>query len=160
MRAYHIARGAGLAGLTLREQPIPELAATEALVRVRASALSQEALVSIPEHLSYEQAATLPCAAVTAWHALSDGPGVQPGETVLTLGRAGCRCSPFNSRSCSEPASSPPPLVGLLGDGEAPASVEPRACGYPERPCVRWRSAVVRTSQLWLARSPPTISTP
>jgi NADPH:quinone reductase-like Zn-dependent oxidoreductase len=170
MRAYHISPGAGLAGLALREQPIPEPAPAEALVRVRASALnyrellvardayplplkpdlipvsdgagevvavgrdvtrvvpgdrvmaaifprwldgpfgievsaqlggsldgmlteyaalSQDALVPIPEDLSYEQAATLPCAAVTAWHALSGGRGVQPGETVLTLGSGG-----------------------------------------------------------------------
>jgi NADPH:quinone reductase-like Zn-dependent oxidoreductase len=28
---------------------------------------NEEGLVSIPAHLSYEEAATLPCAAVTAW---------------------------------------------------------------------------------------------
>ena len=170
MRAYHLTPGAGLAGLTLHEQSVPEPARTEALVRVRASALNyrelnvarntyplplkpdlipvsdgagevvaigpevtrvqpgdrvmasifprwldgpfdlevsaqlggsldgmlteyaalgQDALVPIPEHLSYEQAATLPCAAVTAWHALTGGRGVQPGETVLTLGSGG-----------------------------------------------------------------------
>jgi NADPH:quinone reductase-like Zn-dependent oxidoreductase len=170
MRAYHISPGAGLASLKLREEPTPEPAATEALVRVRASALNfrellvardtyplplkpdlipvsdgagevvavgrdvtrvqvgdrvtasifprwldgpfgidvsaqlggsldgmlteyavldQQALVPIPEHLSYEQAATLPCAGVTAWHALSSGRGVRPGETVLTLGSGG-----------------------------------------------------------------------
>jgi NADPH:quinone reductase-like Zn-dependent oxidoreductase len=53
------------------------------------AALDQDALVSIPQHLSYEQAATLPCAAVTAWHALTGGRGVRPGETVLTLGSGG-----------------------------------------------------------------------
>ncbi|HEY3726208.1 MAG TPA: NAD(P)-dependent alcohol dehydrogenase, partial [Solirubrobacteraceae bacterium] len=170
MRAYHLTPGAGLAGLALREQSVPDPAPTEALVRVRATALNyrellvardtyalplkrdlipvsdgagevvavgaevtrvqpgdrvmaaifprwldgpfdlevsaqlggsldgmlteyaaldQDALVCIPEHLSYEQAATLPCAAVTAWHALSGGRGVHPGETVLTLGSGG-----------------------------------------------------------------------
>jgi NADPH:quinone reductase-like Zn-dependent oxidoreductase len=170
MRAYHLSPGAGVAGLTLREQPIPEPSPTEALVRVRASALNyrelsvardtyplplkrdlipvsdgagevvavgaevarvqpgdrvmasifprwlagpfdlevsaqlggsldgmlteyavvdQDALVPIPEHLSYEQAATLPCAGVTAWHAVSGGRGVRPGECVLTLGSGG-----------------------------------------------------------------------
>src|SRR6266446_5791465 len=43
--------------------------------------ISVEALVSMPEHLTFEEAATLPCAAVTAWSALS---GVKAGETVLT----------------------------------------------------------------------------
>src|SRR5437868_4568993 len=33
-------------------------------------AFNQEGLVRIPDHLSFEEAATLPCAAVTAWHAL------------------------------------------------------------------------------------------
>jgi NADPH:quinone reductase-like Zn-dependent oxidoreductase len=48
----------------------------------------QHALVKIPEHLSYEEAATLPCAALTAWNALSTG-GLIPGQTVLTLGTGG-----------------------------------------------------------------------
>jgi NADPH:quinone reductase-like Zn-dependent oxidoreductase len=51
--------------------------------------LDADALVRIPDHLSYEQAATLPCAAVTAWHALTGGRGLQAGETVLTLGSGG-----------------------------------------------------------------------
>nr|WP_237225658.1 NAD(P)-dependent alcohol dehydrogenase [Rubinisphaera sp. JC750] len=50
---------------------------------------SQESLVSIPEYLSYEQAATLPCAAVTAWHALFVSGELQPGQTVLLLGTGG-----------------------------------------------------------------------
>lgn len=51
--------------------------------------LPEEGLVSIPEHVSFEEAATLPCAAVTAWHALVDSGGIKPGETVLTLGTGG-----------------------------------------------------------------------
>jgi NADPH:quinone reductase-like Zn-dependent oxidoreductase len=47
------------------------------------------ALVAIPDHLSYEQAATLPCAAVTAFNALTGGRGLNAGETVLTLGSGG-----------------------------------------------------------------------
>lgn len=53
------------------------------------AAFSEEGLVLIPEHLSYEEAATLPCAGVTAWHALVDSGNLQPGETVLTLGTGG-----------------------------------------------------------------------
>ena len=49
--------------------------------------LPEAALVSIPEHLSYEEAATLPCAAVTAWNALLGSPrSLQAGDDVLTLG--------------------------------------------------------------------------
>ncbi len=51
--------------------------------------VSQEALVSIPEYLSFEAAATLPCAAVTAWSALAGPAPVSPGDTVLTLGSGG-----------------------------------------------------------------------
>jgi NADPH:quinone reductase-like Zn-dependent oxidoreductase len=51
--------------------------------------LSADGLVHIPEHLSYEEAATLPCAAVTAWNALFVSGGVRPGESVLTLGTGG-----------------------------------------------------------------------
>ncbi|RYF76525.1 MAG: NAD(P)-dependent alcohol dehydrogenase [Comamonadaceae bacterium] len=47
------------------------------------------ALVSIPEHLSFEQACTLPCAAVTAWNALVGGQSIVPGATVLTIGTGG-----------------------------------------------------------------------
>lgn len=50
---------------------------------------SEESVVSIPEHLSYEEAATLPCAALTAWNALFVSGKVRPGETVLTLGTGG-----------------------------------------------------------------------
>jgi NADPH:quinone reductase-like Zn-dependent oxidoreductase len=49
----------------------------------------QEALVKIPEHLSDEEAATLPCAAVTAWSALVTEGGVTAGETVLVQGTGG-----------------------------------------------------------------------
>lgn len=50
---------------------------------------SEEGLVRIPEHLSYEEAATLPCAALTAWHALTKSGQLKAGETVLTLGTGG-----------------------------------------------------------------------
>ncbi len=49
-----------------------------------------DGLVHLPDHLSYEEGATLPCAALTAWNALFAGPRpVQPGDTVLTLGTGG-----------------------------------------------------------------------
>jgi NADPH:quinone reductase-like Zn-dependent oxidoreductase len=51
--------------------------------------LSAKGIVAIPEHLSYQEAATLPCAAVTAWHALIENGRLQPGETVLALGTGG-----------------------------------------------------------------------
>lgn len=51
-------------------------------------ALNENGLVSIPASLNFEQAATLPCAAVTAWQALTLG-NLQAGQTVLMLGTGG-----------------------------------------------------------------------
>lgn len=42
--------------------------------------------VSVPEHLDFVEAATLPCAALTAWNALE---GVRAGDRVLTQGTGG-----------------------------------------------------------------------
>lgn len=50
---------------------------------------SEESVVRIPDHLSYEEAATLPCAALTAWNAVEFSGKVKPGESVLTLGTGG-----------------------------------------------------------------------
>lgn len=50
---------------------------------------NEEGLVRIPQHLSFEEAATLPCAAVTAWNALFEHGNVKPGSTVLALGTGG-----------------------------------------------------------------------
>jgi len=50
--------------------------------------LKETGLVRLPSHLSFEEAATLPCAAVTAWNALAIG-NVKPGATVLILGTGG-----------------------------------------------------------------------
>lgn len=47
------------------------------------------ALVPVADHLSLAEAATLPCAAVTAWHALFERGQLQPGETVLVQGTGG-----------------------------------------------------------------------
>ncbi len=51
--------------------------------------LHQDGVVRVPEHLTDEEAATLPCAAVTAWSALMVRGALQPGETVLVQGTGG-----------------------------------------------------------------------
>ena len=170
MQSYHVEYGAGLAGLTVRDHPVPTPGAGEVLVRIRANSLNfrelnilrgqyplpvkpdvvavsdgagevvatgagvdrvrlgdrvvgvvfphwvdgpfglevadqlggsldgmlteyavlgQDAVLRFPDHLTYEEAATLPCAAVTAWNALTGGRGVRAGDTVLTLGSGG-----------------------------------------------------------------------
>ena len=49
----------------------------------------EEGLVHLPLNFSFEEGATLPCAAVTAWQALIARGGLAPGETVLLLGTGG-----------------------------------------------------------------------
>jgi NADPH:quinone reductase-like Zn-dependent oxidoreductase len=51
--------------------------------------LPQSGVVGIPEHLSFAEAATLPCAAVTAWNALTNAAQIAPGDVVLTQGTGG-----------------------------------------------------------------------
>src|SRR5262249_44066892 len=51
--------------------------------------LPEACLVRIPDHLSFEEASTLPCSAVTAWHALFPSGQLKPGHTVLTQGSGG-----------------------------------------------------------------------
>jgi NADPH:quinone reductase-like Zn-dependent oxidoreductase len=170
MKSYHVNKGAGLAGLTIKEHDIPIPGPREVLVRVRANSLNQrelmvmqgtypwpilpdvipvsdgagevvsigsdvtraqpgdrvagavlpywidgpfgweyskqlggsmhgmlteyallpeEGIVHIPAYLSFAEAATLPCAAVTAWNAMTWGEPLRAGDTVLTLGSGG-----------------------------------------------------------------------
>ncbi len=49
----------------------------------------EESVIAVPDHLSFEEAATLPCAAVTAWDALVVSGRLKAGDTVLTLGTGG-----------------------------------------------------------------------
>jgi NADPH:quinone reductase-like Zn-dependent oxidoreductase len=51
--------------------------------------LSEDGVVAVPDHLSDEEAATLPCAALTAWNALVTEGHLAPGETVLIQGTGG-----------------------------------------------------------------------
>jgi NADPH:quinone reductase-like Zn-dependent oxidoreductase len=51
--------------------------------------LAEGAWVKIPSHFSFEQAATLPCAGVTAWHALFEAATLRPGNSVLVQGTGG-----------------------------------------------------------------------
>ena len=52
-------------------------------------AFHEDGLVRIPDYLSDEEAATLPCAALTAWHALFEQGRPRPGDTLLLQGTGG-----------------------------------------------------------------------
>lgn len=56
---------------------------------VEYKAVSQQDLVTMPAQLSFEEAATLPCAALTAWSALTLGEPIRSGHTVLVQGTGG-----------------------------------------------------------------------
>lgn len=51
--------------------------------------LPEEGLVRVPDLLTDEEAATLPCAGVTAWHAIVEEGKVKAGETVVIQGTGG-----------------------------------------------------------------------
>ena len=54
--------------------------------------LAETGAIKIPDHLSFEEAATLPCAALTAWNALVVTGRIKAGETVAILGTGGVSC--------------------------------------------------------------------
>jgi NADPH:quinone reductase-like Zn-dependent oxidoreductase len=49
----------------------------------------EDGLVHVPPHLSDQEAACLPCAGVTAWHALFEEAPAKAGDTVLIQGTGG-----------------------------------------------------------------------
>jgi NADPH:quinone reductase-like Zn-dependent oxidoreductase len=73
-------------------QPEPPLALGSPLDGTLAEQMivHEDGLVPVPEHLTYEQAACLPCAGVTAWHTLfRAGRPIRSGDAVLVLGTGG-----------------------------------------------------------------------
>lgn len=51
--------------------------------------LPEEGLVHVPDRLTDIEAATLPCAGVTAWHALIEEGKIKAGDTVVVQGTGG-----------------------------------------------------------------------
>lgn len=49
----------------------------------------ESGLIRLPDGLDYAEAATLPCAALTAWNSLFEAGALKPGQTVLLLGTGG-----------------------------------------------------------------------
>jgi NADPH:quinone reductase-like Zn-dependent oxidoreductase len=52
-------------------------------------ALPESAVIHMPPHMNYDEAATLPCAALTAWNAMYVQARLTPGQSVLLLGTGG-----------------------------------------------------------------------
>ena len=88
-RVVALFRQRWLAGPNRPEDGISDLGGHADGLLAEMVALPADGLCPIPDHLTYAQAATLPCAAATAWCALFPKAGLQPGETVVTLGTGG-----------------------------------------------------------------------
>jgi NADPH:quinone reductase-like Zn-dependent oxidoreductase len=71
--------------------------------------LREEGLAALPDHLSFEEGATLPCAALTAWHALVTKGGV----------KAASRSSRCSSPSCTARGPSSPRAAMRSWNGRA-----------------------------------------
>jgi NADPH:quinone reductase-like Zn-dependent oxidoreductase len=78
-----------LAGPPTAEARASTLGAPRPGVLAEYALLEAEGTVRVPEHLSFEEAATLPIAGLTAWHALFGGQPVKPGDSVLVQGTGG-----------------------------------------------------------------------
>jgi len=55
--------------------------------------LREDGFVRIPDYMTFEDAATLPCAAVTSWNALVVEGNIRSGDTVLVMGTGGVSIS-------------------------------------------------------------------
>ncbi|KUJ62854.1 NADPH:quinone oxidoreductase [Flavobacteriaceae bacterium CRH] len=51
--------------------------------------LKENEVIKVPDYLTNEEAATLPCAAITAWHGLVEKGNIKSGDTVLIQGTGG-----------------------------------------------------------------------
>jgi NADPH:quinone reductase-like Zn-dependent oxidoreductase len=76
-------------GLPTAERTVGSLGGAVDGVLAEAIVAHENALFAIPDHLDFVEAATLPCAALTAWHALFETVSLPPGATVLLLGTGG-----------------------------------------------------------------------
>ena len=92
-----------LTGKSALGGPIDGVFATERV-------LPESGLIHAPAHLSFEEAATLPCAALTAWNALVEQGHLRAGQTVLVQGTGGVSLFALQiAKMMARPSSSPVP---------------------------------------------------
>jgi NADPH:quinone reductase-like Zn-dependent oxidoreductase len=78
-----------IAGPFLADTPLSALGGGIDGMLAQYVVLAEDGVVKLPAHLSFEEGATLPCAAVTAWHALAEHAHIVAGQTVLVQGTGG-----------------------------------------------------------------------
>ena len=76
-------------GRLTRELAAHQLGARHDGMLTEYRALDEEEAVAVPSHLSFEEAATLPCAALTAWSGVKGHRPIVPGDTMLVVGGGG-----------------------------------------------------------------------
>lgn len=76
-------------GRLTRELAAHQLGARQDGMLTEYRALDEEEAVAVPAHLSFEEAATLPCAALTAWSGVNGWRPIVPGDNVLVVGGGG-----------------------------------------------------------------------
>lgn len=94
--------------------------------------LNADGVIAFPDHMSFKEAATLPCAALTAWNAIVETGQTKAGDTVLLLGTGGVSIfalqflNMLGARviitSSSDEKLARAKAMGGLGDGELPAN--------------------------------------
>jgi NADPH:quinone reductase-like Zn-dependent oxidoreductase len=88
-RVCPIVQQSWISGPPTRERVTSTLGGPLDGVMAEYMALNEQSLVKVPPHLGDEEAATLPCAALTAWSAIVTEGGVKAGDTVLVQGTGG-----------------------------------------------------------------------
>jgi D-arabinose 1-dehydrogenase-like Zn-dependent alcohol dehydrogenase len=113
--------------------------------------LEEEGVVKVPAHLSLEEGATLPCAAVTVWHAMMEHAKLIAGQTVLLQALEAFRCSvcswrtPWASRRSSpHRATTSSPRPRSLARA-TPSTTRPRPTGRKRQ----WSSLKAAASIMW-----------
>lgn len=108
--------------------------------------LNAKDVVKIPEYLTFEEASTLPCAAVTAWAGLHAGHGLQKGDSVLTQGTGGVAvfAAQFAKSHGAEfyATSSSNEKLQRLVDLELLKSVETHGVNYKDTP--EWHEEILK----------------
>ena len=73
--------------------------------------LNETGAIEIPSILSFDEAATLPCAALTAWNAVVEAGQIKAGETIAVLGTGVCLALHSPLRRCMAPTPFSPRAV-------------------------------------------------
>lgn len=104
-------------------------------------AIHESNAVHVPAHLSYEEAACLPCAAVTAWHALMEKAPLRAGQNVLAIGTGGVAIFAIQF---ARVAGARPFVVSSSDDKIARAVALGASCGVNYKTTPEWDAEILK----------------